>query len=209
MSVTTVSIRPNARLDVFDWIGLGVLNLLWGVVIGVWWLVLFPMISIPAALIITGWLLLGWPTGLTTAAVSVAGLVCWQRQRPDNFHQWVTGRARTRVLAWWRYRRRWARLMRACHLSIDRADRSFVPRLLAVTIGVGIDRVRLRMLEGHCPADYENRVQLLAHAFGADDCRAEIVGPATVELAFRHGDCLAETVVLPRVDHWTTPRKAA
>jgi hypothetical protein len=119
------------------------------------------------------------------------------------FDRWVSRRARTRFLTWFRYRRRWAKLMTACHLSIDRNDRTFIPRLLSADIGPATDRVRVRMLDGHCPADFENRVSHLAHAFGALDCRATITGPGTVELAFRRSDSLAATVILPRVDHWT------
>ncbi|MFE7746691.1 hypothetical protein [Nocardia sp. NPDC057455] len=208
MTTKTVHIQKTTRLDAFDLIALGLLNLLWAAVIGLWWLILFPMISIPLALVVTAWVLVGWPVGLATGGVSVAGLLAWQRSRPQMFERWVTTRARTRFLTWHRYRRRWATLMKACHLSIDRGDRTFIPRLLTVEIGPATDRVRVRMLEGHCPADFENRVTHLAHAFGALDCRATITGPGTVELAFRRSDALAQTITLPRVDRWTRPKAA-
>ncbi|WP_330233951.1 hypothetical protein OHA40_16750 [Nocardia sp. NBC_00508] len=206
--MTTRTNTRNTRLDAFDLFGLALLNTLWGIVIGAWWLALFPMISVPLALTVTAWVLMGWPVGLASTAVSVAGLLLWQRARPEMFRHWVTQRARTRFLTWHRYRRRWVKLMQACHLSIDRNDRTFIPRLLDVQIGTVTDRVRARMLEGHCPADFENRVEHLAHAFGALECRATITGPGTVELAFRHSDSLAETITLPRVDHWTKPKAA-
>ncbi|MBF6194170.1 hypothetical protein U3653_22165 [Nocardia sp. CDC186] len=209
MTTQNVHIRKNQHLDLFDRLALVLLNILWGTVIGLWWLLLFPMISAPLAVAVAVWVLWGWPVGVATGGVSVAGLVLWQRQRPEKFDRWVTHRARTRALTWWRYRRRWVRLMEACHLSIDRGDRTLVPRLLGVEIGPATDRVRVRMLDGHCPADFENRVSQLAHAFGALDCRATITGPGTVELAFRRSDALAATVILPRVDHWTNPKKAA
>ncbi|MEU5761152.1 hypothetical protein [Nocardia sp. NPDC047648] len=204
-----VHIRKNQHLDVFDRLALVLLNILWGTGISLWWLLLFPMISAPLALAVTVGVLWGWPVGLATAGVFVTGLVLWRRLRPEMFDRWVTRRARTRALTWWRYRRCWVRLMTACHLSIDRGDRTLIPRLLGVQIGAATDRVRVRMLDGHCPADFENRVDHLAHAFGALDCRATITGPGTIELAFRHSDALAATVILPRVDHWTNPKKAA
>ncbi|MEU6829931.1 hypothetical protein ABZ894_14900 [Nocardia beijingensis] len=209
MTTHNVHIRKNQHLDPFDRFALVLLNILWGTGIGLWWLLLFPMISAPLALAVTAWVLWGWPVGLATAGVSVAGLMLWRRQRPEMFDRWVTRRARTRSLTWWRYRRRWVRLMTACHLSIARGDRTLIPRLLGVEIGAATDRVRVRMLDGHCPADFENRVSQLAHAFGALHCRATITGPGTVELAFRRSDALAATVILPRVDHWTNPKKAA
>ncbi|MBF6195670.1 hypothetical protein U3653_26260 [Nocardia sp. CDC186] len=203
MNTTTVHIRKDTHLDAFDLAALGLLHLAAATLVGLWWLVLFPMISLPLALVVTAWVLWGWPVGLAAAGVSVAGLLLWQRAHPRMFDRWVTARARSRFLTWHRYRRRWVKLMRACHLSIDRGDRTFIPRLLGVEIGPATDRVRVRMLDGHCPADFENRVSHLAHAFGALDCRATITGPGTVELAFRRADALAETVILPRVDHWT------
>ncbi|MGY1948646.1 hypothetical protein [Nocardia asiatica] len=208
MTTKTVHIRKDTHLDASDRLALALLNLLWAALIGLWWLVLFPMLSIPLALVVTVWVLMGWPVGLAAAGVSVAGLLLWQRARAEAFDRWVTHRARSRFLTWHRYRRRWVKLMRACHLSIDRGDRTFIPRLLGVQIGPATDRVRVRMLDGHCPADFENRVSQLAHAFGALDCRATIIGPGTVELAFRRTDALAETVILPRVDHWVRPKAA-
>ncbi|MFI5540295.1 hypothetical protein ACIA5H_28275 [Nocardia sp. NPDC051900] len=208
MTTKTVQIRKDTRMDAFDLFALGLLNLAAATLVGLWWLLLFPMISLPLALVVTAWALWGWPVGLAAAGVSVAGLLWWQRARPEAFDRWVTRRARVRFLTWHRYRRRWVKLMRACHLSIDRGDRTFIPRLLGVEIGPATDRVRVRMLDGHCPADFENRVTQLAHAFGVLDCRATIIGPGTVELAFRRSDSLAETVILPRVDHWIRPKAA-
>ncbi|MEU6833060.1 hypothetical protein ABZ894_30820 [Nocardia beijingensis] len=209
MTTKTVSIRQTTRLDAFDLFALGLLNLLWGTLVGLWWLLLLPVVSVPLVLTCVAGAFLGPVGALVVAGLSAAGVVLWRLRRPEMFERWVTRRARVRFLTWFRYRRRWARLMTACHLSIDRGNRTFIPRLLGVQIGPATDRVRLRMLDGHCPADFENRVSHLAHAFGALDCRATITGPGTVELAFRRSDSLAETVILPQVDHWTKGGQAA
>ncbi|MEU1544871.1 hypothetical protein [Nocardia sp. NPDC005745] len=203
MTTTTKS----GQRDPFDLIGLAALNLVWWAFISggvlAQWAVLFPMFSVPVVLACAAGLFWGPVAALVVVGVSAAGIILWRLRRPEMFERWVTRRARTRFLTWFRYRRRWAKLMTACHLSIDRNDRTFIPRLLSADIGPATDRVRVRMLDGHCPADFENRVSHLAHAFGALDCRATITGPGTVELAFRRLDSLAETVILPRVDHWT------
>ncbi|WP_040781097.1 hypothetical protein [Nocardia pneumoniae] len=182
MTPKTSTTGNTARLDVFDVFALGLLNLLWATLTGVWWLLLFPMFSLPIVLAAVAGLFWGPVAALGVVGVSLAGIMLWRQRRPEMFERWVTRRARTRFLTWFRYRRRWAKLMTACHLSIDRNDRTFIPRLLSADIG---------------------RVSHLAHAFGALDCRATITGPGTVELAFRRSDSLADTVILPRVDHWT------
>ncbi|WP_210745191.1 hypothetical protein [Nocardia flavorosea] len=146
--------------------------------------------------------------GQSASKLAAPGFL-WRRARADLFARWITDRARSRFLIWWRYGRNWSRLMKACHLTVSSQTRVVTPKLAGVEIGKGTDRVRLRMLEGQCPADYENRVETIAHAFKAEQCHASIVGPATVELRFRFGDALADTVLLPRVDHWSKPEGAS
>ncbi|MGW4067196.1 hypothetical protein [Nocardia grenadensis] len=209
-STTTISTEGGSRRrDPFDLLGLLVLNTGWyllaGAGVAVHWAILFPVISVPLVLAVVAGAWCGWPVGAATALLGATGLAWFRRDRPELFARWVTDRARIRFLTWWRYRRNWARLMRACHLTVTSESRTFTPKLLAVGIGTATDRVRLRMLEGQNPADYENRADSIAHAFKAEQCHASIVGPATVELRFRFGDALADTVLLPRVDHWTKP----
>ncbi|WP_225727180.1 MULTISPECIES: hypothetical protein [unclassified Nocardia] len=178
------------------------MQLVWSLLIAVavtaWWAVLFPMISIPIGLAATAWLLVGWWAGVAVAGVSAAGIMLWRWKRPQMFERLVTQRARTRFLTWWRYRRRWTTLLDACHLTIRESGVLVAcPPLRKVDIGDATDRVQAKMLAGQCPADYENRTAALAHAFGALDCRATIIGPGTVELLFRHRDALAEPIALP------------
>ncbi|MFI2478166.1 hypothetical protein [Nocardia xishanensis] len=168
--------------------------------VGIKWAVLFPMVSAPIALAITASVLLGPVAAAVVVGVSAAGMVLWRRRSPETFERWVSRRAQHRFLTWLRYRRRWTRLMTACHLTVTTDDRTTVPRLLGVQIGGSVDRVRVRMLPGHCPADWENRTAHLAHAFGAEECRVTITGPALVELAFRQGDSLAEPIALPHIE---------
>lgn len=197
------------RRDPFDLLGLAVLNTTWyallGLAVALHWAILFPVISAPVALSIAVGVVFGWPVGVVSAAWFTTGIMLWRRRRPEMFERWVTRRARARFLTWWRYRRRWARLMTACGLRMTYDNGTMVPHLLSVDIGETSDRVQVRMLEGQCPNDYENRTEHLAHAFRAQQCRAVLAGPGIYELTFRYADSLAETVVLPRVDHWTKP----
>ncbi|MGY4101319.1 hypothetical protein ACW2Q0_17465 [Nocardia sp. R16R-3T] len=194
--------------DPSDVIAQALLELVWLIIKAVaviaWWAVLFPMVSLPLGLAVAAGRFLGWGWAVVVVGVSIAGMVLWRAKHPETFERWITSRARHRFLTWWRYRRRWTRLMTACGLSIDRGEHTLIPPLRSVEVGDSVDRLRVRMLEGHCPADWENRVEHLAHAFGALECRATIAGPATVELVMRHSDSLAEAIELPRIDggHW-------
>ncbi|MEV6432372.1 hypothetical protein [Nocardia sp. NPDC051463] len=105
--------------------------------------------------------------------------------------QWILSPVRARYLAWYRYRRRWTRLMTAARLTRPTDDGTTrVPRLLSVRIGETTDRVRVRMLDGHCPADYENRTTHLANAFGVQGCDAAIVAAGTIEIVLHQQDSL-------------------
>ncbi|WP_433756435.1 hypothetical protein [Nocardia sp. CA-135398] len=199
--------------DPFDLIGLAVLNTVWWAIISIgvtaWWALLFPMVSLPIAAAVAVGVFLGWPWAIAVAGASLAGMMLWRAKHPQTFQRWITARARHRFLTWFRYRRRWTRLMTACHLTIDRGEHTVVPLLRSVEIGGSVDRLRVRMLEGHCPADWENRVEHLAHAFGALECRATIAGPGTVELVMRQSDSLAEAIDLPRLDDGRWNKDAA
>lgn len=162
-----------------------------------WWALLFPMISAPIALAIAATILLGWPAGVAVALAGLIALTLWKLQWPNSFRRLVTSRARTRFLRWFRYRRRWARLMTACKLTDRDADALYVPSIRNIVIGAYIDRVQVRMLPGQSPEDYHLRAVRLAHAFGALECRPVDVGPAVVELVFRHRDSLAAPIPLP------------
>ncbi|MFI9406253.1 hypothetical protein [Nocardia sp. NPDC052316] len=168
-------------------------------VVTLWWAVLFPVVSIPVAGVVAAGLLLGWPWAVVVVGVSIAGMVLWRAKHPETFERWLSGRARARFLRWWRYRLRWDKRLQACKLTVDTSTATFVPRLQNAQIGKVTDRVRVKMLPGQCPDDYENRVERLAHTFEALECRATIVGPGVMELVFRYADALAEPVDLPRI----------
>ncbi|WP_433758131.1 hypothetical protein [Nocardia sp. CA-135398] len=123
-----------------------------------------------------------WWTAAFAGEVSIAGVVLWRFRSPRTFRRWISSPVRARYLGWYRYRLRWTRRMIAARLTLTTDGVTRVPRLLSVRIGDTVDRVRVRMLHGHCPADYENRTTRLAEVFGAAGCDAAIVGPGTVEI---------------------------
>ncbi|MFC3966188.1 hypothetical protein [Nocardia jiangsuensis] len=198
MKTTTTTEHDTDPFDaILTGAGYALLYTVYAAALAIKWAVLFPVISAPLAFAVTAGVVFGWSVGVGLGLVALAGIMLWRHRRPEMFERWVTARARTRFLTWWRYTRRWARLLTACNLTIREGDRTFCPRLLSVAVVASSDVVRLRMLAGQSPADFENRAEHLAHAFGADAARVTITGPATVELAFRYGDSLAEVITLP------------
>jgi S-DNA-T family DNA segregation ATPase FtsK/SpoIIIE len=184
---------------VFDLIGLGFLHLAGFAAVALWWALLFPMLSVPVLASITVGVLVGWPAGAVAAGASVAGIMLWRWKCPHMFERLVTRRARTRFLTWWRYRRHWALMLHVCRLTLTYPDGMKVPALQRVSIGTTADTLLVRMLAGQCPADWEHRTEHLAHAFGASECAARLIGPALFELTFRRCDTLAEPIRLPRL----------
>ncbi|MGF0317516.1 hypothetical protein [Nocardia fluminea] len=162
-----------------------------------WWAVLFPMVSVPAGLSIAAGWIFGWLAGVGVAGVAVAGMVLWRVLSPQTFERWLIGRIRSRFLAWFRYRRRWATMTTACGLSIRDGERVFIPRLVSVEIGESLDTVRARVLPGHCPDTWTHRADHFAHGFGAQKAKVALVGPGLVEITFRRSDSLADPVLVP------------
>ncbi|WP_405177737.1 hypothetical protein OG225_26190 [Nocardia sp. NBC_01377] len=173
-----------------------------------WWALLFPMLSIPTGAAVAAWLLVGWPAAVAVVGVGLALLLGWRWASPASFTRWVTDRVRQRLLAWLRYRRRWVAMSAACGLQVTYGHNTATPRLVSIRVGQFTDRVTVRMLPGQCPDDYTGRTTHLAHAFGVLECHALVVGPSTMELAFRHHDSLAAAVAVSttRVE-WLWDRK--
>ncbi|MEV0061248.1 hypothetical protein [Nocardia sp. NPDC050718] len=194
-SVTTTTNGGGFSDVVMDLLGRALIAVVAGGFRVIWWAVLFPVISVPVSLAAAvGWFY-GWPFGAGVVGVTVAGMVLWRQRSPQTFERWLSGRIRSRWLTWFRYRRRWASVMGACSLTKSGGEAVQVPRLVSVRIGESLDTVRAKMLPGHSPADWENRAEQLAHAFGTRHAAAVIVGPALVELTFRRSDSLADPIV--------------
>jgi S-DNA-T family DNA segregation ATPase FtsK/SpoIIIE len=199
--------------DPFDLIAEMLMELVWQLIraagVVMVWALLFPMISVPIGAAVAAWVLVSRVLGVVVAGASVAGIMLWRWKCPEMFQRWITIRARHRFLRWWRYRRRWAKRLQACSLTVTQDDSTIVPRLVTAEIGDAVDRLRVRMLPGQCPDDYASRVDRIAHTFGAQSCRAVVAGPALMEIVLRQQDSLAETIDLPPLDSPRRNRKKA
>jgi S-DNA-T family DNA segregation ATPase FtsK/SpoIIIE len=158
----------------------------------------FPVLVATVAVSFAAWWWLDWPglAGLwATAAVSS---LVWWRTWPDSYRTWVT----LRLLAWWRhvfvYRRHWQPVLVISGLAESYQERRYLPRIRRVTCDTWADRVRVSLVAGTSPTDFETRVAELAHGFGAPSCRVVVEGPRRITLEFPRRDTLAEP--LPALD---------
>ncbi|AXK86641.1 hypothetical protein SAMN05421776_11940 [Nocardia farcinica] len=175
------------------WLGLAVRCFATGFLAGI-------LATAPVAVSVAAGVFVHPLAGVGVAGVAVAGMVLWRGRSPQTFERWITGPARANVVAWVRYRRRWTRLATACNLVICEGTRMRVPRLVDVWVGHTDDLVIVRMLPGHCPADFDNRADMLARFVGAHDCQVGLAGPGLIALTFHYTDTLTAPVVLSHLD---------
>ncbi|MFF0309380.1 FtsK/SpoIIIE domain-containing protein [Streptosporangium sp. NPDC004379] len=145
------------------------------------------VVAVPCALSVR----YGWPYGLGLVAGTLAGLTCWALLGRASFLSLVGWR----LLAFWRlvwvYRRHWQPVMMISGLGRHLRGRDFVPHLVKVTCTSWADLVTVRMLTGQSVKDWSDRIDHLAHGFGAASCRVTVVRSGRLLLAFPRRDPLA------------------
>ncbi|GLZ38360.1 hypothetical cell division FtsK/SpoIIIE protein [Actinokineospora sp. NBRC 105648] len=125
------------------------------------------------------------------------GLSAWWFWAPDSFSRWVAPWPRTEARRFWLYACQWRSVMRLSDLVKDRRGREYRPRLGRVRAQGWRDCVRVRMVKGQAPEQWELHASGLAHSFGARSCRVRVVRPGTIELDLIHSDPLAVPLSAP------------
>ncbi|MEU3229635.1 FtsK/SpoIIIE domain-containing protein [Nocardiopsis alba] len=162
----------------------------------------FPVMVSSTVTVSVCWWYSGW-AGLAVLAcgVSVVSLIWW-RTWPDSYRYCVTWR----LLAWWRYlavyRRHWQPVLVISGLAESYQERRYLPRIRRVTCNARADYVRVSLVAGTSPTDFEHRVVELAHGFAAPSCRVTVNGPRDITLEFPRHDTLAEPLnAFPMTHH--------
>ncbi|WP_116247959.1 FtsK/SpoIIIE domain-containing protein [Nocardiopsis sp. FIRDI 009] len=152
----------------------------------------FPVMVGSAAVTVSSWYWFGWVGLAVLCGVATVASLVWWRAWPDSFRAWVT----LRLLAWWRhvvvYRRHWQPVLVISGLAESYQERRYLPHIRRVSCTSWADRVRVTLVAGTSPADFETRVAELAHGFGAPSCRVVVEGPRRITLEFPRHDTLAE-----------------
>ncbi|KIH96647.1 cell division protein FtsK [Streptomonospora alba] len=138
--------------------------------------------------------LVGW-LGLAVAwTLADVALLVWWRRWPESFKARLARRA---LAAWrwlWIYRRHWQPVLVVSGLAESYLERQYLPQIRGVTCSAWADRVRVKLVAGTAPAEFEQRVAELAHGFGAPSCRVEVRGARDLVLEFPRRDMLAEQI---------------
>lgn len=158
----------------------------------------------------------GWlPVGLIVAAVAVA-LAVWRWRHRISFEVWAGWWLRSWWQRWVIYARKLPRWLRACGLTVLDDDRPIVvtanplgrnkvrrrpkqrvdqvPRVLRVRSGASWDEVRVRLVPGQKPEDFDERTRELASARGVQRCQVRELLPNVVSIDFQRRNLLADTV---------------
>jgi S-DNA-T family DNA segregation ATPase FtsK/SpoIIIE len=172
------------------------LRLLWRVI---WFVVTHPVLDTVAGAILVTWARLGTPGVIALAALTAACLLIMRLTWPSGFARLVAAPARDRRRRWF-YRRRWHAAMTLAGLAPSYQDRDLLPALRSVHQAGHVDLVTVALVTGQTPAQYADRAEHLAHAFGAHLCRVHAAGPGMVVLELVLADTLADPIPALPVD---------
>jgi S-DNA-T family DNA segregation ATPase FtsK/SpoIIIE len=196
--------------------------LLFGVLIGLVALVRFVWRYPKAAAVLAAtnalWLSFRYPELLAPTVLATAAVLVWCAVTRHRFRG-----ARRRG----RYRRAWRRLCAAHRLSwaphpkaqntrrgsywelLVPSREGACPKLEKIESGPWMDRLRVRMLPGQTPEDWEAEIEGIAHAVGARDGRIRVHSPGRIVAELAYGDPLHTIVdalaVSPRTDLGVVP----
>ncbi|SDU74889.1 hypothetical protein [Jiangella alkaliphila] len=128
------------------------------------------------------------------------GWVVWRLAHPESAERvaaLVRGRWRYRRI----YRKHWPTVAAGCGLAVAGPfGRLVAPELVRVIGHPAADAVVVRLFAGQSPADYADRADALAHAFGATQVRVRSDQPGTVTLLFSTGDMLTDPIPAMTLD---------
>jgi S-DNA-T family DNA segregation ATPase FtsK/SpoIIIE len=196
---------------------------LWWVLKGMVWvvkeIVTHPRTTAAVLAVTAWWVYLGWLSLVATILVVATGLAIWRWFHLVSFDQWA-GRA---LRSWWY---RWALYMpklpewlHACRLSVKddtvpvdvtvtlvgrkkitrdrRGPGVRLPKVRQVRSCASWDEVRVELVPGQKPEDFDEAARALAVARKVARCQVREVAPNVVSIDFQRRDLLAAPVPCP------------
>jgi S-DNA-T family DNA segregation ATPase FtsK/SpoIIIE len=158
----------------------------------------------------------GWLPVVIVSATLAVGLVVWRWRHRASFEAEVGRRLRSWWLRWTVYAPKLPKWLQSCGLTVRDHDRPIVltanplgrnkvhrkvkpratqmPRVLGVRSGASWDEVRVRLVPGQKPEDFDDAARALAVARGAARCQVRELRPRVVSIDFQRRNLLADTV---------------
>jgi S-DNA-T family DNA segregation ATPase FtsK/SpoIIIE len=158
----------------------------------------------------------GWLSLVITAGSVALVLTGWRLRHRASFDPWMGRRLRSWWQRWTVYVRRLPKWLQACGLTIREPDRAVVlavsplgrnkirrhvkpradqvPKVLGVRSGPSWDEVRVRLVPGQKPEDFDEAARALASARGVARCQVRELTPNVVSIDFQRRNLLANTV---------------
>ncbi len=168
--------------------------------------------------VLAWWHWSGWPS-LAITAVAVAGVLTgWRLLDLRSFDAWAGRHLRSWWLRWTVYSPKLPEWLHACGLGIRqdampvvvalsplgrsfrrgrRRPEALAPRVLGVRSGASWDEVRVRLIPGQKPEDFDQAARALASARGVARCQVRELTPNVVSIDFQRRNMLADPVACP------------
>ncbi len=174
--------------------------------------------SLTVLAVATWWHWWGWPSLVLTVGVVAGVLTGWRLIDLVSFDAWTGRHLRSWWLRWTVYAPKLPDWLHACGLGIkhDAAPvvvaltplgrglrrnrqqaKAQLPIVLSVRSGASWDEVRLRLMPGQKPEDFDNAARALASARAVARCQVRELTPNVVSLDFQRRNLLADPVACP------------
>jgi DNA segregation ATPase FtsK/SpoIIIE, S-DNA-T family len=196
---------------------------LWWLAKGLVWLVkqivMHPRTSLAVLVLAAWWRWWGWPSLVITASLVAAGLLCWRHFHLVSFDQWAGRFLRSWWQRWTVYAPKLPGWLHACGLSVkddrlpvdvtvtlvgrkkitrDRPQAGVrLPKVRGVRSGPSWDEVRVELVPGQKPEDFDEATRALASARKVSRAQVRELAPNVVSLDFQRRDLLATPVPCP------------
>jgi DNA segregation ATPase FtsK/SpoIIIE, S-DNA-T family len=197
---------------------------LWLVIKAVLWALRQTVMHWRTSLTVVGvlawWQWWGWSSLAITTGVVVGVLIGWRLVDLTGFDAWTGRHLRSWWLRWTVYSPKLPDWLHACGLSIKqdavpvvlavtpvghalgrrrRPAPALLPQVLGVRSGASWDQVRVRLVPGQKPEDFDEAARALASARRVARCQIRELSPNVVSIDFQRRDLLANPVSCPNL----------
>ncbi|HVV11812.1 FtsK/SpoIIIE domain-containing protein [Amycolatopsis sp.] len=196
---------------------------LWWLLKGLGWvvkeIVTHPRTTLTVLVLAAWWHWVGWQSLAIAAATVTVVLLSWRRFHLVSFDQWAGRVLRSWWQRWMVYAPKLPGWLHACGLSVkddtipvdltvslvgrkkitrNREHQSVrIPRVRGVKSGPSWDEVRVELVPGQKPEDFDEAARALASARKVQRCQVREIAPNVVSIDFQRRDLLAAPVPVP------------